>query len=82
MAKIPENFKFEDNRLVIKIEANGTPDGETIANRTEVDAHCDAQFMYTVVRNFIEKDRETAQIFKEVVMDIMKEELFANLKAN
>ena len=82
MARIPEDFKFEDNRLLIKIEANGTPDGETIKNKTEVDAHCDSQFMYTVVRNFIEKDDDISQLFKEVVMDIVKDELFSNLKAN
>lgn len=82
MAKIPKDFKFEDNRLVIKIEANGKSDGETIANKTEVDAHCDSQFMYTVVRNFIEKDDDVSQLFKEVVMDIMKDELFSTLKAN
>lgn len=80
--KVPKDFKFEDNRLLIRIEANGTSDNETIKNKTEVDAHCDAQFMYTVVRNFIEKDDETAQVFKEAVMDILKDELFSNLKAN
>lgn len=82
MAKVPENFKFEDNRLVIKIEANGKPDGETIANKTEVDAHCDSHFMYTVVRNFLEKDDDVSELFREVVLDIMKDELFDKLKAN
>lgn len=82
MAKIPKDFKFEDNKLIIKIEANGTPDGETIKNKTEVDAHCDAQFMYTVIRNFIDKDDDTAKMFKEAVMDALQDELFSNLKAN
>lgn len=82
MAKVPKDFKFEDNRLVIHIEANGTSDSETIKNKTEVDAHCDSQFMYTVVRNFLEKDDDVSGLFREAVMDILKDELFSNLKAN
>lgn len=76
--KRPEDFKFEDNKLVLTIEAQGKEDGDTIKSKISAEVRCDSEFAYSVLNNFFDKDPEMESLFKEVIAERSMRRLFSD----
>lgn len=63
----PEDFKFEDSKFKLVIEATGKEDGETIANHIEAEVRCEADFALSVIENFFDKDPEMEALFRKAI---------------
>jgi len=63
----PEDFKFEDSKFKLVIEATGKEDGETIANHIEAEVRCEADFALSVIENFFDKDPEMESLFRKAI---------------
>lgn len=64
----PENFKFEDSKFKLVIEATGKEDGHTIASSLTAEVKCEEDFAISVIENFFEKDPEMENLFKKVIV--------------
>lgn len=64
----PEDFKFEDSKFKLVIDATGKEDGHTISNHLEAEVRCEEEFAISVIENFFEKDPEMESLFKKVIL--------------
>lgn len=74
----PEDFKFEDNKLILTIEAQGNKDGETIKSKISAEVRCDSEFAIGVLNNFFDKDPEMESLFKQVIAERSMMRLFSD----
>ena len=65
--KKPEDFKFEENKFRIVIDAQGKEDGETISSKLEAEVRCEFGFALQVIDNAFEKDPELFKLFRKAV---------------
>lgn len=84
----PRDFKFQDSKFRLVIEATGKEDGETISNHLEAEVRCEEEFALSVINNFFNKDPEMEVLFKKVIAeramrslldDVDLEEMLSNL---
>lgn len=73
----PEDFKFEDSKFKLIIEATGKEDGQTIKNSIEAEVKCEEEFAINVIDNFFEKDPEMEALFKKVILMRSMNSLFS-----
>ena len=72
----PKDFKFEENRFSLNIEAKGKEDGQTISSKLATDIHCEGEFARNVIHNFFDKDSAMEKLFKEVITERSLVDLF------
>lgn len=63
----PENFKFQDNKLVINITASGQEDGETTSCNTQIELHCESEFAEEVLHHLFDQDEYLENLFRKVL---------------
>lgn len=84
----PEDFKFENSKFVLNIEARGKEDGHTISSSLSAEIQCEGDFALSVIDSMFERDPKLEELFKDVIMtrslkkliDDNGESLFERLK--
>ena len=67
--RTPDNFKFEESKFKLCIEATGKEDGETISSHLEAAVHCEEDFALSVIDNLFNKDPEMEELFRKVIAE-------------
>jgi len=73
----PKDFKFEENRFLLNVEAKGKEDGQTISSTLSTDIHCEGDFAKSVIHNLFDKDPVMEELFKDVIMERSLVNLFS-----